>query len=89
MILVERLSKRFQGASGLVHAVRELSFTAHPGQICGLLGPNGAGKSTTIRIIGTLLQADEGKVTVAGHDVQTDPASVRRAIGFVSPDTGL
>ncbi len=41
-------------------AVNDLSFSANKGEIYGLLGPNGAGKTTTLRIISTLIKADEG-----------------------------
>jgi len=51
------------------------------GTVYALLGPNGAGKTTTIHILSTLLAADAGEVSVAGHDVATDPAGVRSAIG--------
>jgi ABC-2 type transport system ATP-binding protein len=51
------------------------------GTIFGLLGPNGAGKTTMVRILSTLIPADSGRVSVAGHDVVTDPDGVRAAIG--------
>ena len=51
------------------------------GTVFALLGPNGAGKTTTIHILSTLLAADGGEVSVGGHDVATDPAGVRSAIG--------
>src|SRR6188768_2638037 len=51
------------------------------GTVFALLGPNGAGKTTTIHILSTLLAADAGEISVGGHDVVTDPAGVRSAIG--------
>jgi ABC-2 type transport system ATP-binding protein len=51
------------------------------GSIFCLLGPNGAGKTTTVKILSTLTTADAGHVTVAGHDLATDPDGVRAAIG--------
>ena len=51
------------------------------GTIFALLGPNGAGKTTTVNILTTLITADAGSVTVAGHDLATDPDGIRRAIG--------
>jgi ABC-2 type transport system ATP-binding protein len=51
------------------------------GTIFSLLGPNGAGKTTAVNILSTLITADAGTVTVAGHDVAKNPAGVRRAIG--------
>jgi ABC-2 type transport system ATP-binding protein len=51
------------------------------GTIFALLGPNGAGKTTTVQILSTLIRADGGTAQVAGHDVASDPDSVRAAIG--------
>ena len=48
----------------------------------GVLGPNGAGKTTAVRILATLLEADEGSARVAGHDVAREPARVRELIGL-------
>jgi ABC-2 type transport system ATP-binding protein len=51
------------------------------GTIFSLLGPNGAGKTTTVQILSTLIRAGGGRVRVAGHDLATEPDSVRAAIG--------
>ena len=68
---------------GSLTAVDHIDLSVQPGEIFGLLGPNGAGKSTTIKILTTLLPATSGYAEVAGFDVATDPADVRRAIGYV------
>lgn len=63
------------------------------GTVFALLGPNGAGKTTTIQILSTLISADAGDVSVAGHDRASDPEGVRSAIGvtgqFSAVDTWL
>ena len=59
-----------------------VDLTVPAGQIVALLGPNGAGKTTLIRILATLLRPDAGTAVVAGHDLLTDPAGVRRAISL-------
>jgi ABC-2 type transport system ATP-binding protein len=59
-----------------------VSLEVPAGSVYALLGTNGAGKTTTISILTTLLQADSGAATVAGHDVATEPAAVRRAISM-------
>jgi ABC-2 type transport system ATP-binding protein len=64
-------------------AVDRINITVRHGQIFGLLGPNGAGKSTTIKMLTTLLAPTSGSATVAGFDVVTEPAHVRRRIGYV------
>jgi ABC-2 type transport system ATP-binding protein len=75
-----------------VEAVRGIDLTIADGEIFALLGPNGAGKTTTLRILTTLLAADDGEAVVAGADVRRDPALVRRRIGYVGQlggaDTG-
>src|SRR5690606_33981934 len=54
------------------------------GEIFGFLGPNGAGKTTTARMLATLIPPDGGKAVIAGADLLTDPAKVRRRIGYVA-----
>jgi ABC-2 type transport system ATP-binding protein len=54
--------------------------------VFGLLGPNGAGKTTTISMLSTLLFPTSGTAHINGHDVQKDPAAVRRSIGIVFQD---
>ncbi|WP_123537721.1 ABC transporter ATP-binding protein [Halosimplex salinum] len=83
-VQVEGLRKRY----GDVQALEGLSFEVRPDEIFGLVGPNGAGKTTTLRTLATLLNKDEGTVTVAGHDVEADPDAVRRAIRYLPEDAG-
>ncbi len=66
-----------------VPVVNDLSFSIESGEIFGLLGPNGAGKSTTIRMIITLTEASQGKITVAGYDIRRHRDQVKRNIGVV------
>ncbi|HZL19442.1 MAG TPA: ATP-binding cassette domain-containing protein [Polyangia bacterium] len=72
-----------------VEAVRGIDFTVAAGEIFGFLGPNGAGKTTTIKILCTLLQATSGVARLAGLDVGSSPAEVRRRIGVVFQDPAL
>jgi ABC-2 type transport system ATP-binding protein len=51
------------------------------GTVFALVGPNGAGKTTVVRILTTLIPADAGTATVAGHDVATQAGAVRAAVG--------
>ncbi|MBQ7643376.1 MAG: ABC transporter ATP-binding protein, partial [Clostridia bacterium] len=65
------------------------SFSAYRGEIFGLLGPNGAGKTTTLRIISTLIKADEGDAVVDGASVKKEPEKVRAKIGFLTSELKL
>jgi ABC-2 type transport system ATP-binding protein len=84
-IAVQELRKRYGG----VQALDGVTFAVREGEVFGLLGPNGAGKSTTVRVLVTLTQPDAGSAQVAGHDVRTQQARVRRAIGYVPQDSGV
>lgn len=64
-----------------LRAVDGIDLAVEPGEVYGFLGPNGAGKTTTVRMLVTLLRPTGGRATVAGFDVATQPADVRRRIG--------
>jgi sodium transport system ATP-binding protein len=85
MIRIEGLKKHF----GAVQALQEVSFTASDGRITGLLGHNGAGKSTTLRVLSTVITADEGTAVVDGHDCAREPLQVRRSLGVLPHASGL
>src|SRR5690606_10540776 len=67
---------------GKKRALDGFTLSVDEGTVCGLLGPNGAGKTTAVRILATLLKADSGNASIAGHDLTTDAGRVRAAIGF-------
>ncbi len=77
-ISAQGLVKRF----GSVTALDGVDLAVPTGSVLGLLGPNGAGKTTVVRILTTLLRPDAGHAQVAGVDVRSDPAGVRRRIGL-------
>jgi sodium transport system ATP-binding protein len=84
------LTKAFRDKKrGEIHAADQVSFRVLPGQIYGLLGANGAGKTTTLRLLATLLKPTQGRATVAGFDVLTQPQQVRANVGFLAASTAL
>lgn len=85
MIEVAGLTKSYQD----LIAVRDLSFRVEPGQVLGLVGPNGAGKTTTLRCLSGILPPTSGKVTIAGHDITTDPVAAKRNLAFVPDEPQL
>ncbi|MBJ8342111.1 MULTISPECIES: ATP-binding cassette domain-containing protein [Antrihabitans] len=84
-VIVEGIEKSFGG----VKALRGISFEVARGEVLGVLGPNGAGKTTTVNILSTLVRPDSGRAVVAGHDVVTDPAGVRRSIMLTGQHASL
>jgi ABC-2 type transport system ATP-binding protein len=85
LIQVSNLSKAF----GSKLAVNRLSFNVHRGEVLGFLGPNGAGKSTTMRMITGFIPPSEGKASIGGHDVTTDPIVAKRLIGYLPENAPL
>ena len=83
-VAVEGLYKQY----GDVQALDGVTFEVQRGEIFGLVGPNGAGKSTTLRIVSTLLGADDGSVTVCGADVEDRPNDARAALRYVPEEAG-
>ena len=74
--LTKTYGNGFQALSGIDLDVAEGDFFA-------LLGPNGAGKSTTIGILSTLVNKTSGTVNIFGHDLDRNPAQLKRSIGVV------
>ena len=62
--------------------VRNVSLSVQRGEAVGLLGPNGAGKTTTFYMITGLVQPDEGRVMMDGHDVTMLPMYRRARLGL-------
>jgi ABC-2 type transport system ATP-binding protein len=81
-ISVSQLQKSF----GQMHAVRNVSFEVHRGEIFGLLGPNGAGKTTTIRMILDIFKPDRGNISVLGGEISDDK---KDRIGYLPEERGL
>jgi ABC-2 type transport system ATP-binding protein len=85
-IETEALAREFEGG---IKAVDGVDLEVADGEIYGFLGPNGAGKTTTVRMLTTLLLPTGGRAAVAGHDVEQDPAAVRRKIGVALQEAAL
>ncbi|MFW5969174.1 MAG: ABC transporter ATP-binding protein [Halofilum sp. (in: g-proteobacteria)] len=79
MIETEHLTRRFD----LLTAVDDLTLRVEPGEVLGFLGPNAAGKSTAMKMISGFLAPSEGRASVCGHDVVTEPHAARLALGYL------
>lgn len=66
-------------------AVRDLSLSVAPGEICGFIGHNGAGKTTLIRSVVGAQPPTSGEVRVCGTDVWREPVAAKRLMAYV-PD---
>ena len=88
-IQAQGLVKRFGGTP----APAGVNFQVAQGTVLGLLGLNGSGKTTAIRILATLLRADEGRAEAGGYDVVKQAHQVRQLIGltgqYAAVDDGL
>ena len=81
-IVLEGVTKTF----GSKVAVRDLDLVLPQGALYGFIGPNGAGKTTTIRMIMSILFADEGKVAVLGHGSALE---AKDRIGYLPEERGV
>ena len=71
---------------GATVALGGVDLAVPTGTVTAVLGPNGAGKTTAVRILTTLSEPDEGTAIVAGFDVRSQAAEVRRRIGLAAQD---
>jgi len=70
--------------------LRDVSFTAQPGQVIALVGPSGAGKSTLASLIARFYDPTAGRVLLDGTDLRDlTLAGLRSHIGIVFQDTFL
>ena len=77
ILSIRNITKSFGG----IHAVRDVSFDVHQGEILGLIGPNGSGKSTLFNSILGQLPPDNGTVEVKGTPVTGMRASKLNRFG--------
>jgi ATP-binding cassette, subfamily B, multidrug efflux pump len=73
-----------------VPVLKDVSFTAEPGQTIAIVGPTGAGKTTIINLLPRFYDVTAGSVLIDGLDVRdVTTESLRRQIGIVLQDTFL
>jgi ABC-2 type transport system ATP-binding protein len=65
VFVVDAVGKRY----GERHALREISFDVHPGELVAIIGPNGAGKTTLLSILAGIQPASSGTVSCAPREV--------------------
>lgn len=81
LLEIDDLSKEFGG----LMAIADMSFAVEQGLIKSVIGPNGAGKTTTIKILGGILKPTTGMARICGIDIDRQPETAKKKIGFI-PD---
>lgn len=69
LVEVKHLKKYFKTASGMLHAVDDVTFSIPEGQTLGVVGESGCGKSTLGRTVLGLLDATAGEINFNGENV--------------------
>lgn len=83
----ERVGYRHDARSA---GLEDVTFHVAPGTTTALVGPSGAGKSTIVKLALRLLDPQEGRVLIDGHDARTvTQASLRSAVALVPQDVAL
>lgn len=67
---------------GVIHALKDISFTVNRGEIVTLIGANGAGKTTTLRTISGLNKAASGEISLEGKNITQLSAPQRVELGI-------
>ena len=84
----EHVTFRYFGGGEPV--LKNVSFTANPGETIALLGATGSGKTTIINLLPRFYDASEGRITIDGHDLRdVKLESLRSQIGIVLQETTL
>ena len=83
--------KNINKSFGSNRVLRDVDFSLKTGEICALLGENGAGKSTLMNILGGVLPADSGTISLDDVPVNfaTPVASLDAGIGFIHQELNL
>jgi ATP-binding cassette, subfamily B, bacterial len=89
-VVLDRVVFSYRGPGDANPALRDVSFTARPGELTALVGPSGAGKTTITYLIPRLYDVAFGSVRIDGTDVRdVTLASVGQSVGVVTQETFL
>jgi osmoprotectant transport system ATP-binding protein len=87
LITFDHVTKTYPGGTT---AVDGLDLEIPTGQTMVLVGPSGCGKTTSLRMINRLIDPTGGRILLDGQDIQqSNPAELRRGIGYVIQQAGL
>lgn len=65
------------------HAIEDISFSVHEGEVISFVGPNGAGKTTLLKSISNYLIPTSGEIEIMGINLLKNPKKARRELGVV------
>ncbi|RCW87238.1 sugar ABC transporter ATP-binding protein [Paracoccus lutimaris] len=87
LIELQGITKSFAG----IHALTEVDFDLHAGEVHALVGENGAGKSTLMRVLGGEMRPDSGRNLIEGQEVRlTGPTdAIGRGISVIHQEMAL
>ncbi len=77
--------QNFDKSYGSFQAVKNISFSINKGEIFGLIGPDGAGKTSTFNVLGGVMNATAGDITILGQS----PRNARKNIGYLTQQFSL
>ena len=94
MLRVSNLRKGFGSGSRRLEVLKGINMEVKPGELVSLMGPSGCGKSTLLNIIGGLLEADSGEISLGSFNYGTKTPNrvvdVRRSgVGWIFQDFHL
>ena len=79
----DNITHDYKDKKKLFHAIKNISFELHAGEVISFVGPNGAGKTTLIKSISNYLVPTSGQVEVEGVDLIKYPRKARKKMGIV------
>lgn len=87
LLEARNLAKTFGRGTAAVRAVDNVSLSVDRGELVLIMGPSGSGKTTLLSILGALLRADDGEITIGGTRI--DAMSGRQLARFRAQRIGF